>query len=96
MQKYRNQLKSSTEETKGRMKKSKTSPLETKFNLEATHSMQEQDQSFLLNSATQCRDNCDAQQHWVEIGEANIMSNTFSDFPNLIPYVDDDLSSLVW
>ncbi|RHN59135.1 putative response regulator and transcription factor RR-A-type family [Medicago truncatula] len=96
LQKYRNYLKSSTEDTKGRMKKSKKSPFETKFSLEATHSLPEQDQSFLLNSATQCRDNCDAQQHWMEIGESDIMSNTFSDLPNLFPYVDDDLSSLVW
>jgi len=78
------------------MKKSKTSPLETQVSLEATHSMPEQDQSFLLNSATQCRDNCDAQQHWMEIGESDITSNIFSDLPNLFPYVDDDLSSLVW
>ncbi|RHN59122.1 putative response regulator and transcription factor RR-A-type family [Medicago truncatula] len=96
LQKYRNYLKSSTEDTKGRMKKLKKSPFETKFSLEATHSLPEQDQSFLLNSATQCRDNCDAQQHWVEIGESNITSNIFSDLPNLFPYVDDDLSSLVW
>jgi hypothetical protein len=78
------------------MKKSKRSPFETQFSVEATHSMPEQDQSFLLNSTTQCHDNCDTRQQWMEISESDITNNIFSDLPNLFPYVDDDLSSLVW